>query len=486
MQLIINSKISKIFHSYLELSLPVKASIFFTLCSFLQKGISMITVPIFTRLLTTEQYGVFSVYQSWYTILSIVITLSLASGVFNNGMVKYEDKRSQYTSALQGLCTLSTCMFFIIYIVAIDFWNSVFQLSTLYIVVMFTQLLFEPAFAFWSARQRFEFKYRMLVSISLVISLGSPLIGIIAVVSTTYKAEARVMSFALIQVCVGLIFYIYNIYSGKCLFNKEHWKFALLFNIPLIPHYLSMTVLQQADRIMISRMVGSDKAAIYSVAYSISTLMILVSNAINASFVPYTYQALKEKRYSSIEKNANSLVILVGGIALLVMAFGPEVIKVFATSQYYEAKWIIPPVAASVYFMFLYPLFSNIEFYFEENKYVIVASVIGAIANIAFNWIFIPIFGYIVAGYTTLVCYMIFSGAHYLFMNKVIRKHIRGVNIYNMKFIFYFSMIFLIAMEAIFFTYRNNLVRYIVLFLLLCIIIIKRNWIINAIREIKK
>ena len=54
---------------YQSLSQPVKASLWFTVCNAVQKGISLVSTPIFTRMLTPEQYGVYTVYQSWYAII---------------------------------------------------------------------------------------------------------------------------------------------------------------------------------------------------------------------------------------------------------------------------------------------------------------------------------------------------------------------------------------------------------------------------------
>jgi len=476
----------KLTDCYSNLNAAVKASLWFTVCSILQKGISMITIPIFTRLLTTEQYGVYSVYQSWYSIISILATLCLSAGVFNNGMIKFENDKNRFASSLQGLSTVITIVLFFVYIVAMPFWNNILELSTLFVVAMFAQLLFEPALLFWSARQRFEYKFKKLVIVTLMISFMSPILGVIAVLSTVYKTEARVLSFALIQICFGLIFYIYNALKGKKLFDKSYWKFALLFNIPLIPHYLSMNILGQSDRIIISRIVGSDKAAIYSVAYSVSSLMTLVTTSINNTFIPYTYKAIKEKNYNGIEKNSNSILIFVGGTVLLVMAFGPEIIKIFAPAEYYEAIWIIPPVAASVYFMFLYPLFGNIEFYFEETKFIMIASCFGAAANIALNYLLIPVCGYVVAGYTTLTCYMMFAFAHYIFHKEVIKKHIPNVKIYDIKFITGFSFAILIAMILMLTIYKNQIIRYSLIAFLLLIAIVKRRYIIEQMMTIKK
>ena len=471
---------------YSKLSAPVKASIFFTICNILQRGVSLITAPIFTRLLTTEQYGLYSVYNSWYSIISIFATFNLSYGVFIRGITKYDDDRDKFTSAMQGLSTTITVIFFIIYIIAHDYWNQLFELPTMFIVMMFVELLFVPAFAFWSNLQRNEYKYKALVIVTLAMSVANPILGIVAVLLTEHKAEARVITSVLVQVCVGLIFYIIQFYRGKKFYVKKYWKYALTFNIPLIPHYLSMTVLQQADRLMISKLVGNSEAAIYSVAYTVSTIMTLVTQAINNSFTPYTYQMIKTKNYKKIGNAANLLLILVGCGCIFAIAFGPEIIKIMAPIEYYDAIWIIPPVAISVYFMFLYPLFGNIEFYFEETKFTMFASCIGAVLNVVLNAIFIPIFGYYAAGYTTLVCYILFAVAHYFVYKNICNKKISKNKIYDGKFIVILSVILVLAMIVMTFVYEFVLIRYAIILIILVVLFIKRTKIIEELKMIKK
>ena len=112
---------NKLLKKYNELNIQAKAAIWFVVCSILQKGISFITVPIFTRLLTTEQYGTYSLYLSWLQILTIITSLYLYHGVFNNAMVKFENDRNRYISCVQGLTMLLDLGAFLIYIVAYRF-----------------------------------------------------------------------------------------------------------------------------------------------------------------------------------------------------------------------------------------------------------------------------------------------------------------------------------------------------------------------------
>ncbi len=480
------SRLKLLINKYTSLPVPVKAAAWFAICNFLQKGINMLTVPIFTRLLTTEQYGVYTIYQSWYNVLLIFATFNLSAGVFNNGMIKFENERDKFTSALNGLSITVTTVLFIIYLCGHNLFNRLLGLPTILVIAMFTEFLFSPAFALWSSRQRFDFRYRTLVVVTVLMSVLSPAIGVGAVLlSSAHKAEARVLSYVGVQVCIGIVLCAVNFYKGKSFYVKSFWKYALWFNIPLIPHYLSMSVLGQADRIMIGKMVGLSQAAIYGLVYSISQMMNLIIFAVNNSFIPYSYKAIKNKKFKDIGKTANVLLLMWACMLVVIICFGPEIIRIFASSDYYEARWIIPPVALSVYFTFLYTLFGNVEFYYEATKFIMIASVTGAIVNIILNYIFIPIFGYIAAGYTTLFCYILFSVSHYLFHIKVLNKMTDGVRVYDMKFIVLISAVLVIFALSVVFVYDAIVVRYSIIAAICIVMFIKRNYFIEKIKSMK-
>ena len=461
---------------YFSLSVETRAAFWFTVCNLLQKGITMITMPIFTRILTTEQYGVFTVYQSWYNLVSIIVTLNLSGSLINNGLIKYEDKKDKFISSMQGLSSTVTIIFFIIYLVFRDFWNNVFELSTVFMLAMFIQLLFEPAYLFWAQKQRFEFKYRNLVAVTIAVSVASPAIGIAAVYATEHKAEARVVSFAFVQICAGLIFYIIQAKKGKTFFAKDFWAFALKFNLPLIPHYLSQMVLGQSDRIMISRMAGNSEAAIYAVAYNLATVVTLFINAVNGAFVPSIYQNMKAEKYGEIRKKANFLCLFMAGVICVFMLFGPEAIALFAAAEYKAAVYVFPPVAASVFFTFIYTLYINVEFYFEKTSYVMFVSLIGAALNIALNYLFIPIYGYVAAAYTTVFCYALFAVGHYFLYRFVSKKQGIKEHVFNSKLILLYGVVVTAFMLICTLLYHNNIVRYCVIgaIAVICLINIKK------------
>ena len=454
---------NKIKNIYKNLSLPAKASLWYMLCSVLQKGISVITTPIFTRILSTEQYGLVSIYSSWESIITVFATLNFTAGVYNNAMVKYEDDRDGYTSVMQTWTTIITLTLFAVYTLTRTFWNGVLELSTPLLIMMFIDIVFTAAMSFWSIRNRYEYKYLPVCVVTTLTTVLVPIVSVIMVYSTEkYKAEARIFGMVIVHAIIYGFVYIVNLWNGKKLFKKEYVVYSTKFNLPLIPHYLSQNILNQADRIMINNMCSVAKAGIYSVAYNAGFMINIITLSINSSFVPYLYESMKKKKYKEIGKIALEIEIIVGLICFGFSLFAPEVIAILATDEYREAIWIIPPVAMSAMLNMMYSFFTNIEFYFEKNKFILASSVITALLNIAMNYVCIIFFGYIAAGYTTLACWIIYSGSQYLFMKKVCKEN-NVPNPYNGKAVWGIAGIFIllaILSEALFLT---RLIRYIVI-----------------------
>ena len=354
---------NKLLNKYNKISEPVKASIWYTICNVINKGIALLSTPIFTRVMTEEQYGTFTIFQSWYSIIFIFTSLNIFLSGYQKGLLLFGNDRKAFTSSQLGLTTTITLFFGIIYLIKPNLWTTLFELPPILMFAMFLELLCMPALEFWAAKERFDFKYKKYVVVSIamtILSLGG---GVIAVINTDYKVEARVYTDVISKVIfAGILFFILML-NGKKIYSKKYWKYALAFNIPLIPHYLSNYVLSQSDRVMIGKMVGNDKAALYSVAYTISTMMILIVSAVNSSLTPVIYKKLDEYENTKINCNilrrqiinvTTPICLLIAVLCLVTMLFAPEVILIFAGKRYMEAVYVVPPVSLSVYFIFLY------------------------------------------------------------------------------------------------------------------------------------
>lgn len=138
---------------YKNISVVKKATIWFLICSILQKGIAFLTTPIFTRLMSTEEYGQYSIYITWFQILTLLTSFRLDYAVFNKGISKYEENKDSYTSTMQIITTYITILLFVIYLTFRKSLNNLTGLTTFLSVLMFINVLFMNAVSFWSIRE---------------------------------------------------------------------------------------------------------------------------------------------------------------------------------------------------------------------------------------------------------------------------------------------------------------------------------------------
>lgn len=479
--------LAKLMGIYRGMSAPVKASFWFLICNVVQAGIGVLAGMIFARIMSEEEYGALGVFNSWKSILMVFSSLNLSYGVFNNAMLKYEDSktRDEYVSSMEALYGIITAFITVFYVIFHDWCNARLGMTTPVAVMMILELFFCPALLFWSSRQRFEFKYRSLVTVTIIMSVLNIVLGVIFVLLSENKTEARIFSQVLVDVIFCGYLFVYQLIKGKKLFIPKFWKFALAFNIPLVPHYLSEILLNMSDRIMIEKIVDDVAAAKYTVAYGVPSLMQLFMNAVNASFLPWAYSKIRGKKYRDIGKMANTMMIFMFVLVLFVMLLAPELLLILAGKKYADSVYVIPPLAISVLFLFFYDMYSTVEFYFGENIGVMVASIVSAVLNVILNLIFISKFGYEAAAYTTMTCYMFYALAHYVFYRYTSRKHLEGAKVFDGGVMFITAAVAVGIMFIVNAVYGNILIRYILMAIIVITAIIKRGYIISKFNEMK-
>ena len=481
---------SKLKTKYSSMPVQVRASLWFLVSTFMQKAVSVISTPIFTRLLTTQQYGEYNVFQSWMGIITVIVTLNLFLGVFLQGLVKFEHEAKIYASSMQGL-TLALCSFWtIVYFIFHDFFNQLFELNTVQMSFMLIMIWTSAVFQFWSAEQRVNNKYRLLVGLTILVMIAQPAIGVVLVQlsDAAYKATARIMGMVIVNIAAYTWCFFVQMKRGKKFFSKKYWLYALKFNLPLVPHYLSQTLLYGSDRIMISRYVSESAAGIYSLAYSVAVIMTMFNTAITQTMGPWMYRKIKERKPQDIAPIVYSAMLIIAAANLTLIMLAPEAISIFAPPEYCDAKWVIPPVALSVFFMFMYDMFASFQFYFEKSWFIMAASVFGAALNIGLNYLFLSPrwfnFGYVAAGYTTLICYMLYALCHYLCMRWVCKKHMDGAKVYDAKVLLGVSLCLVASGLMLSMTYELPILRYSLVGIILLLLIIFHKKVINYAKKL--
>ena len=221
-------------------------------------------------------------------------------------------------------------------------------------------------------------------------------------------------------------------------------------------------------------MVGVSEAGIYSLAYSISQIMLLVNDSLNKTMSPWLYHKIAEKDYKAMPRVVYPSLILIAAANLALIAIAPEAVAIFAPPEYSEAIYVIPPVAMSSFALYLYLCFAPLEFYFEKRIWTTIATLTSAVLNIILNYLFIPLYGYQAAGYTTLACYLVNALMHYFFMNQVCRTELNGVKPYDVRVLLALTVGFITLGFIYIPLYAHLVLRYVYTFILLIMLIIQR------------
>ncbi len=468
-----------------DIPVEAKASTAYALCSVLQNCLAFITLPIFARLLTTEEFGDYTIYASWMAVLVIFVTLNLPYGSFSTAMVKFEDERDKYIASVETICIVLASIFLLIYFPFRGLWNRLFELPTYLVLIMFMEMLGNAGILFWSGKKMFEYKYKGVVWVTLLVSVVSPVLAYIMVINSDERGYARIVGYAVVKIVVGGIIYIANLVKGKSLFRKDFWVYALSFNLPLVFYYLSQVIFNQSDRIMISHYIDKSAAGMYGAAYTLAIVLNFVLTAINNSYVPWFFGKLKEKKQKDNQSISCMVATLMAILLSGVIWLAPEIISIMAGKKFLPAVGVVPPVAMSLLLLFYAQLFINVEFFYEKKGLLVIASIFSALINIGLNAIFIPLCGYVAAGYTTLFSYLVFAIANYYAMKKVLKEKEVENNAYNIKFLILIFAVFCITSFIAGLLYDYYIIRYSVIAVVMILMIANYKKILKYVNVIR-
>ena len=434
----------------------LKSGIWYTVANFLTRSIGFITTPIFTRLLTHDEYGLYNNYISWQSTLIILVTLNLTS-TFISARFEFEDDFDGYISSVMSLSFLST----LIWTIAINLFPAWFVNLTgvelRYLNILMVYLLFYSAIEMFQTRERYYFEYKISVLISVVISVGSSLLSVLLVLTMENRLAGRIIGNSACYILIGsvLLFYIY--YKGRKV-DIKYWLYALPICTPFIPHLLSLTLLNSMDRIMITRICGAEDNALYSLAYNCGAIITLLVTSLNTAFAPWLGEKLNDDDLDEIRSVSEKYVFLFVFLAAGIMLIVPEILLLMGGPSYLEAIYVMPPVAFGCVCQFIYIMYVNIEQFKKKTVGMAFASVSAAALNYILNALLIPRFGYVAAAYTTLVSFLWLAVAHMYLV-----KRLGYLDVYNTKLILTILAAMSVYTVVINYVYRLPIIRYAIL-----------------------
>jgi O-antigen/teichoic acid export membrane protein len=460
--------------------LALKSGAWYTVSNFFIRGIGLITTPIFTRLLTQEEFGDYNNYTSWLTIITIFVTFNLQASILS-AKFDYKDKFDQYAFSILALSSVLVAIWSVILNIGSAFFTDYFGLSQLYINSIMVYIAFNMAFTVFQVRARYLFTYKANVFVSTLSVVGTALLSVLLVLHLQDRLLGRVLGPVVVTSLIGFSLYIYLFKKGKKI-DFSMWRYALPICIPYLPHLLSMVLLGSMDIIMIRKYCGATDAALYSLAYTIGTIVTILVNSMNEAFSPWLADRLASKDVHGVRKISKIYVVAFIYVAVGIMLISPEVLQILGGEKYISAKYVMAPVTLGCMFQFLYTMFVNIEQYKKKTVGMAIGSVLAAILNYFLNILFIPKYGYIAAAYTTAASYLFLLLIHMFLVYRI------GFNrYYSYRFIGVLMILISFITVLVSFMYSLDILRFIIIvvyiLVLLVIIFKKKNQLISIIQR---
>ena len=274
----------------------VKAGALYTVGNILVKGLGFLSIPIFTRLMLPEDYGVYNVFMSYAAVVTIIVNVAFHTNL-KNYKFDYPDDFEKYSATCFFLAYFGSAVLFLL-TCGFTFFNLV-NISYFLITFIALESLAQACVTYYVSYLSLKVKTTSYLIISLVYSVGSILLSIYLIKSGFLETAAknRILGVVVPNLLVAL--YITNIFRKNTYFAKlkEYLKYGLKISLPLLPHAFAQIILSQFDRMMISEMDSFAAAGIYSFAFNVSSILLIVASSCDTAWEPWFFEKMSTEKY---------------------------------------------------------------------------------------------------------------------------------------------------------------------------------------------
>lgn len=430
----------------------VVSAFWYTIGSFILKGINFFTVPIFANLLTLDDYGVTTIIGTWISIITIIGGLGI-NGTLGTAKSNLDDNEyKEYTTSVLFLSLISFLVLFLLSILFNNFFEKIIGLSSDIIFLIIIQSFFGYVINFVSSIYIFDksnFKYLFLSCITTILNVAISVYFVVSMTSDRYMG--KLYGGTISSIVVGIVLLAIYLKKGSKFISIKYWKFCLPIAIPLIFHSLSHLVLNQADRIMLQKMTNDAVVGLYGFTYNIGSIIHIIMTALNSAWIAWYFEAVKNSKKDEIKNKVKNYMVLFTIFTMLFILGSPELIKILAPEKYWQGISLIPLITVGYYFVFLYTFGVNYEFHKKKTVLIATGTVLAGIVNIVLNYIFIPYLGAEGSALATLISYIMLFVFHEIIVRIVLKYE-------EFPFKYYNWSIFAIAICCvIFYIFINSL-----------------------------
>ena len=410
----------------------VKNTIMVAIGKICTQFISFFLLPLYTALLSAEDYGIVDLLNTYISLLIPIFFLQTDQAVFRFLIDVREDengKKKIITTTIANTI-IQIFVYLICFIFISTFVKNEYKyfLMTNVIASMFSNLMLQISRGLGDNKS---------FSIgSFITGASNIVLNVIFIVPLKMGAYGMLISNLLANIlCVFYIFIKKKLYKYISIkeYSKETRKKMYKYSIPLIPNQLSWWIVSTSDRLIISYLLSVAQNGVYAVANKFSSMCITVFNIFNLTWTESASMHIKDKDSSEFFSGIiNKSLKLFISLSLGVIACMPFVFKIFITGEEYESAYFqIPILMLSAIFSITVSLFGSIYVALKKSNEIAKTSIIAGIINIIVHLMLIKFIGLYAASISTLIAYLAMSVYRYFDVQKYVKIKIEKKLIYS-------------------------------------------------------
>lgn len=387
--------------------------------------ISFFLLPLYTAILSAEDYGTFDLFVTYATLLLPLINWQLDQGLFRF-MLDYRGNKDEQKKLFSTLLLSSTVQN-IIYVVLFICIEPFLKIENAYFLLLYVVLqVYNALFLQFVRGLGYSIKYTIASFISAsattilnVIALVLLRMGLQGLFASTLTAQLLTLVYLVISSRSWEYFSLKNARIGT-------FKRISTYSIPLIPNNLAWWVVNASDRTIISHFLGTAANGIYSVANKFPNVFINFYNILNLSWTEtVSLHYNDDDRDEFLTDTMTSLVKLFVAACLGIVACMPFVFPIMVNAKYSAAYNQILILMYAMLFRVLVGLYSCVYVAQKNAKKIAYTSISAAIINITVDLILINKIQVFAASLSTLVAFLSMFIVRYIDVNKTVHMRIK-------------------------------------------------------------
>jgi O-antigen/teichoic acid export membrane protein len=388
----------------------------------LKSLIPFIMLPILTSHLSISDYGLLSIIETTILFITPFILLNINSAI---NIEYFKVEQNTLKKYITNAILLSIISFLFLLTLALSFkkkisnWLNINE-NLIISIIIFSSLRVIPSVVL-SLYQSKQLAFKFLIY-NLFQSFMDFSLSYLFVVIYKYGYMGRLAG-TYISFLISTIIGVYIIYKMNYLTKPVFYysKDILKFCLPLIPHSIGGTIIAMSDRYFVLYFFGNEKVGLYTIAYQLSAIMLLVSTSVNQAWAPMFFKLLKEKKLKDIYTFTTMLFIFFILIGVIIYLLKDLLFSFFVNIKYYKSKEYFLWLLLGFIFQSLYFLVTNLIFFEKKTKILAFITMMGAFLNIILNYILIKLFGVIGVAYATAITWLLFFISILIFDIKIIK-----------------------------------------------------------------